>query len=107
MLIKKPAILIADANPHSRALLRSMLLQLGAKSIHEVSDGAAALNAIRSIRLDVMIVDWDLAVLSARVILKAARAKDLYLNPNLPIIVISNSGQSGSVREAIELVTCH
>ena len=102
-IVKGLVILTADSKSYSRALLRSMLLQLGAKSIHEVGDGAAALDAIRTISPDVMILDWDLPVLSMIDVLRMVRAPGVFPNPNLPIMVISSSGQSAYVHEAIKL----
>jgi PleD family two-component response regulator len=58
-VIKHLVVLIADSRPHSRGLLRSMLLQLEVKKIHEVVDGAAALDAIVTVNPDVMILDWE------------------------------------------------
>ena len=64
-VIKHLVVLIADSRPHSRALLRSMLLQLEVKKIHEVVDGTAALEALATVNPDVMILDWGLPVLRA------------------------------------------
>lgn len=102
-VIKHLVILIADSRPHSRALLRSMLLQLEVKKIHEVVDGDAAIEAIVAVNPDVMILDWDLPGRSARNVLRTARSPSTSLNPDLPIIVLSSSGQSAHVHEAIEL----
>jgi AmiR/NasT family two-component response regulator len=41
-----------------------MLTNLGIKSIYESVDGIAALEAIRTINPDVMILEWDLPVLA-------------------------------------------
>lgn len=100
---KKQVVLIADGALHSRLLLRSMLLQLGVKSIYEVGDGTAALDAIRTFSPDIMILDWDLPVLSGPDLMNMVRARGVFPNPDLPIIVISSSGQSTYVHEAIKL----
>jgi CheY-like chemotaxis protein len=102
-VIKHLVVLIADSRPHSRTLLRSMLSQLEVKKIHEVVDGAAALQALVTVNPDVMILDWGLPVLSAREVLRMARSPGVNPNPDLPIIVLSSSGQSTYVHEAIGL----
>jgi CheY-like chemotaxis protein len=102
-VIKRLAVLIVESRPHSRALLRSMLLQLEVKKIHEVADGTAALNALVTFCPDVMILDWGLSVPSAPEVLRMARSADFNPNPDLPIIVLSSSGESASVHEAIGL----
>lgn len=102
-VVKRLVVLIADGRPFSRALLRSMLLHLEVKKIHEVGDGAAALEAVCTVRPDVMIVDWDLPVLNVQALFKMVRTSRVIPNPDLPIIVISSTGQSTDVHEAIKL----
>jgi PleD family two-component response regulator len=101
-VIKRLVVLIADSRPHPRALLRSMLLQLEVKKIHEVTDGAAALAALSTLNPDVMILDWNLAVIGARDVLRMARSSSTNPNPNVPIIVLSSSGQIEYVHEAMK-----
>jgi PleD family two-component response regulator len=101
-VIKRLVVLIADSRPHPRALLRSMLLQLEVKKIHEVTDGAAALEALSTVNPDVMILDWNLAMMNAREVLKMARSQGTNPNPNLPIIILSSSGQIEYVQEAMK-----
>lgn len=102
-VIKRLVILVADSKAYSRGLLRSMLFQLEIKKIHEVMDGAAAVDAIYEVNPDVVILDWDLPVISTRELLRMARSPGMLPNPNLPIIVLSNSGEVASVHEAIQL----
>ena len=69
-------VLLADSNAYTRRLTRTMLTNLGIKSIYESVDGIAALEAIRTINPDVMILEWDLPVLDGpevmRVVLRPA-----------------------------------
>lgn len=101
-MIKNLVVLIADSKPYSRTLLRTMLGQLDIKSIHEAADGAGALDVIALLNPDVMIVDWELPGLSARDLLRVVRTQGVAPNPDMPIIVVSNSGQSEHVHEAIK-----
>jgi PleD family two-component response regulator len=101
-VIKRLVVLIADSRPHTRALLRSMLLQLEVKKIHEVIDGAAALEALSTLNPDVMILDWNLPVINARDVMRMARSSNTNPNPNVPIIVLSSSGQIEYVQEAMK-----
>jgi two-component system chemotaxis response regulator CheY len=106
-VMKRLVTLVADSRPYSRVLLRSMLLQLEIKKIHEASDGAAAIDSIIAINPDVMILDWDIGVISAREVLGMARNPAVIPNPGLPIIVTSSSGHSALVHEAIDLGARH
>jgi two-component system chemotaxis response regulator CheY len=102
-VIKRLVILIADSRSYSRALLRSMLLQLEVKKIHEAGDGAAAIESILTVNPDVMLLDWDISVVGAPEVLSMAQNPSVVPNPDLPIIVISSSGKSSFVHKAIEL----
>jgi CheY-like chemotaxis protein len=102
-MTKGLVILIADGKLYSRALLRSMLSQLGVRTICEAGEGAAAIEAIFAVNPDLAILDWDLPVVSAREVLRIVRTHDGSPNPDLPIIIISSSGQGAHVREAIGL----
>src|SRR3954468_22074419 len=77
-------VLIADSNPYMRRLTRMMLTNLGIKSTYESADGVAALDAIRSVNPDVMIVDWDMPVLDGREVLRIVRAPGVFPKANLP-----------------------
>jgi CheY-like chemotaxis protein len=102
-IFKGLVFLVADGNTCSRALLRSMLLQLGATAIYEADKGVVVLDAFRTISPDVMILDWALRGVSARSTLQMIRTPGVIRNPNIPIIVISSSGQMDYVRDAINL----
>ena len=80
-------VLVADSNPYLRRLTRMMLMNLGVKSIYESADGVAALDAIRAVNPDVMIVDWDMPVLDGREVMRIVRAPGVYTKPNLSVIM--------------------
>jgi CheY-like chemotaxis protein len=105
--LKGLVVLLADGRLYSRALMRSMLLQLDIKAVHEAVDGAAAIDVICAVNPDVMIVDWDLPVLNVRDVLRMVRTSSSIPNSNLPIIVVSSSGQSADVHDAIKLGAQH
>ena len=96
-------VLIADSNPYTRRLTRMMLTNLGIKSTYESCDGVAALDAIRSVNPDVMIVDWDMPVLDGREVLRIVRAPGVFPKANLPIIMLTDLGLQSRVTAAIRL----
>src|SRR5882762_11093501 len=63
-VIEQLGILIVDGNQYSRKLTRTMLMNVGAKTIMESPDGVTALDLIRNSNPDVAIIEWDLPVLS-------------------------------------------
>ncbi len=72
--IENLSILIADSNAYTRKLTRMMLINLGARSIYEAGDGVAALDSIRTVNPDVMIMDWTMPVLTGSDVMKIVRS---------------------------------
>jgi CheY-like chemotaxis protein len=96
-------VLVADSNPYLRRLTRTMLTNLGVKSIYESADGVAALDAIRAVNPDVMIVDWDMPILDGREVMRIVRSPGVFPKANLPIIMLSDRGLHSRVTAAIRL----
>jgi two-component system chemotaxis response regulator CheY len=96
-------VLIADSNPYTRRLTRMMLTNLGIKSTYESGDGVAALDAIRSVNPDVMIMDWEMPVLNGREVMRIVRAPGVYPKSNLPVIMLTDIGLQSRVTAAMRL----
>jgi two-component system, chemotaxis family, chemotaxis protein CheY len=94
-------ILIVDNNFYMRRLTRTMLMNLGAKSVIEAADGLAALEAIRNSDPDVMLLDWDMPVLNGIEVMRIVRSPGVFPRPNLPIIMLTSRGQRSTVMEAL------
>jgi two-component system chemotaxis response regulator CheY len=94
-------ILVVDSNAYMRRVTRTMLTNLGAKSVIEACDGLAALESIRTCDPDVMLLDWDMPVLNGMEVMRIVRSPDVFPRPNLPIIMLTNYGHSSSVLEAL------
>ena len=96
-------VLIADSNAYTRRLTRMMLTNLGVKSTYEVADGIAAVEAIRNVNPDVMILDWDMPVLEGCEIMRIVRSPGDFPKANLPIIMLTDIGMQSRVTEAIRV----
>ena len=83
-LIQGLNILIVDNNFYMRRLTRTMLMNLGAKSVVEAADGLVALEAIRTCDPDVMFLDWDMPVLNGMEVMRIVRSPGVFPRPNLP-----------------------
>ena len=101
ILLQGLEILIVDGNAYMRRLTRTMLLNLGAKSVMEAADGLAALEAIRTCDPDVMLLDWDMPVLSGLEVMRIVRSPGVFPRPNLPIIMLTNRAHRSSVIAAL------
>jgi len=94
-------ILIVDGNPYMRKITRIMLMNLGAKQVYEAGDGLAALEAIRTLDPDVMVIDWDMPVLSGTEVTRIVRSPGVFPRPNLPIIMLTGRSERQFVNEAL------
>jgi two-component system chemotaxis response regulator CheY len=100
-LLQDLNILIVDGNHYMRRLTRSMLMNLGAKSVVEAADGLDALEQIRTCDPDVMFLDWDMPVLDGMEVIRIVRSPGVFPRPNLPIIMLTNRAQRSSVVQAL------
>ena len=96
-------ILVADSNAYMRRVTRMMLTNLGVRAIYEAVDGVAALDAIRTVSPDVMIMNWDMPVLDGPEVMRIVRSPDAFPKPNLPIIMLTDLGLRSRVHAAIKL----
>lgn len=94
-------ILIADGNAYMRRLTRTMLNNLGARSVMEAADGLAALEAIRTRNPDIMLLDWDMPVLSGMEVVRIVRAPGVFPRPNIPIVMLTDRAYHSAVVEAM------
>lgn len=94
-------ILVADKNHFMRRLTRTMLMNLGAKSVVEAADGLAALEAIRTCDPDVMFLEWDLPVLDGMEVIRIVRSPGVFPRPNLPIIMLTARSHRSCVMRAL------
>jgi two-component system chemotaxis response regulator CheY len=94
-------ILIVDGNHYMRRTTRTMLMNLGAKSVIEAADGLAALEQIRICDPDVMLLDWDMPVLNGMEVMHIVRSPGVFPRPNIPIIMLTTRGHRSAVLQAL------
>lgn len=94
-------ILIVDGNSYMRKITRTMLMNLGAKSVIEATDGISALEMIRTNDPDIMLLDWDMPVLSGMEVMRIVRSPGVFPRPNLPIIMLTGHARRSTVMEAM------
>jgi two-component system, chemotaxis family, chemotaxis protein CheY len=102
-LIRSLSVLVIDNSQFMRKILRNLLLNVGVKEIHEAGDGIAGLEAIREIGPDIVVLDWELSLLSGAELVRIVRSPGLFPTPNVPIIMLSSYGERGRVLEAARI----
>src|ERR1700733_7799995 len=101
--IQSLAVLVVDDNQYTRKMIRNLLLNCGIKDVFEANDGIAALDAIRSIAPDVVVLDWEMPLLSGAELVRIVRSPGVFPMPDIPIIMLSAHGERWRVVEAARL----
>jgi CheY-like chemotaxis protein len=102
-LIQSLAVLIVEDNPHMRKVIRNLLINIGIKQIIEASDGIEGLEAMRTAAPDVVLLDWEMPLLSGAELVRIVRSPGVFPTPDLPIIVLSAHAERRRVVEARRL----
>ncbi|MHC8384360.1 HDOD domain-containing protein [Pseudomonas sp. LB3P14] len=97
-----PRVLIAEADPWSRDLLKQVLLNVRCDARLDLcADGQEALHLLAENPYDLVIVDWELPGIDGLNVLRSVRQRKR--NPPLPFILMSSRNDSASVREVLPL----
>ncbi|KJZ36368.1 response regulator [Pseudomonas fluorescens] len=97
-----PRVLIAEADPWSRDLLKQVLLNVRCDARLDLcADGQQALELLADVLYDLVIVDWELPGVDGLNVLRNVRQRKR--NPLLPFILMSSRNDSASVHEALPL----
>ncbi len=97
-----PRVLIAEADPWSRDLLKQVLLNVRCDARLDLcADGQQAIDRLAEIPYDLAIVDWELPGVDGLNVLRNVRQRKR--NPPLPFILMSSRNDSASVREALPM----
>lgn len=96
-------VLVVDDNQYMRKMVRNLLVNCGIKDIYEAPDGIAALDTIRTVGPDVVILDWEMPMLSGAELVRIVRSPGVFPMPDIPIIMLSCHGERWRVVEAVRL----
>lgn len=96
-------VLIAEDNPYLRKLVRNLLVNIGVKQIDEVDEALAVLEAIRATDPDIVMLEWELPLLSGAELTRIIRTPGLLTRAGVPIILFSAAASPARVAEAKRL----
>lgn len=97
------AALVVDESLYVRRILRDMLTRVGIKRVLEAPDGAEALGVLSESKPDLVILDWDLAILSGEEFIRLTRTPTTSPAPTVPIIVMMSKPRRYIVDRAVSL----
>ena len=94
---------IADESLYIRRIVRDMLQRTGIRRIQEAVDGAETLGCIAESRPDLVILDWELAILSGEEVVRLVRNPETSPAPTVPIVLMIAQPQKDRVERAVRL----
>ncbi|PCI33434.1 MAG: two-component system response regulator [Alphaproteobacteria bacterium] len=92
---KAMSILIVDDYKTMLRIIRNLLKQLGFNNVDEASDGAEALNKLRSKSYNLIISDWNMEPMTGYELLKEVRADDIL--KKTPFIMVTAESKTDNV----------
>lgn len=92
-------ILIVDDAPHTHRLLTLMLERINHTTVTAES-GSQALEQLEKSPVDLMITDLNMPIMNGFTLMEEVRSREKF--KNLPIIMLTASGQQQAPREAAE-----
>jgi two-component system, chemotaxis family, chemotaxis protein CheY len=96
-------VLVAEPGVHMRRILREILMRAGIKRIIEASDGADALAQYTMLVPDIVIVEWEMPMLSGEDFIRLARNSPETSKRDTPIILMLATPHKTVVDLAIKL----
>jgi two-component system, chemotaxis family, chemotaxis protein CheY len=97
---KKIKILIVDDFATMRKVIRNLLKQSGYENVTEAEDGVAAMNVLKSTKIDFVISDWNMPNMTGIELLRAVRS-DNELS-TLPFLMVTAESLKDNVVEAVK-----
>jgi CheY-like chemotaxis protein len=102
-LLHAITVLVVDDNQYMRKVVRNILVSLGVKNILEAADGTSGLDAIRLFAPDLVILDWEMPLLTGAEVVRIIRAPGVFPVPDVPIIMLTAHVERWRVMEATRL----
>jgi two-component system chemotaxis response regulator CheY len=93
-------VLLVDDNHHMRILLTEILRAIGVKHVYEATDGAEALQLMRSHSIDIIMSDLAMHPLDGIDFVRLLRNSPDSPNPMAPVIMITGHSTMKRVAEA-------
>jgi len=96
------SVLIVDDSAHIRRLVRAILLAFGCKDVYDAPNANKALAELRSVHIDVIILDWLMEPMDGIELTKLIRNSDTLPNPFIPIVMLTGHSTMNCILQARE-----
>ncbi len=96
-------VLVAEPGVHMRRIMREILMRAGIKRIIEAVDGADAIAQYTTLVPDIVILEWDMPMLSGEDFIRLARTSPETSKRDTPIILTLGNPSKAIIDLAIKL----
>ncbi len=97
---KDMTVLIVDDFATMRRIIRNILRDLEFKKILEAEDGTAAVDILKTQKVDLIISDWNMPKMTGLELLKWVRSNEE--TKDLPFLMVTAEAQKENVIEAVK-----
>jgi CheY-like chemotaxis protein len=94
-------ILLVDDAPVLRNIMKAQLQRMGFSRIHEAPDGREAMKILHATRIDLVISDWNMPVMSGFELLREIRASEML--KDIPFIMVTAEATEARISMAMQL----
>lgn len=100
MAYKDLTVLIVDDFVTMRRIVKKILRDLDFQNIIEAEDGSAALDVLKSTKVDLIVSDWNMPRMSGLELLKLVRSTDSI--KEIPFLMVTAEAQKENIIEAVK-----
>jgi two-component system chemotaxis response regulator CheY len=93
-------VLVVDDFSTMRRIIKNILRQLGFNNIIEADDGSTAWDVLNKDKIDFIISDWNMPIMSGIEFLKKVRASEEF--GDLPFLMVTAEAQQENIIEAVQ-----
>ena len=100
MAYKDLTVLIVDDFLTMRRIVRKILRDLDFQNIIEAEDGSAALDVLKTTKVDLIVSDWNMPRMTGLELLKEVRGNDNF--KDTPFLMVTAEAQKENIVEAVK-----
>jgi len=100
MAYKNLTVLVVDDFVTMRRIVRKILRDLDFENIIEAEDGTAALEVLKTTKIDLIVSDWNMPKMTGLELLKEVRANDKI--KDTPFLMVTAEAHKENIVEAVK-----